>query len=50
MMSAQRERTWKLEQQITVVTRKVSGSRRARNIYTDGFGWIPVLENDEMVS
>ncbi len=38
-----------MQQQISVVTLGVSDLERSRRFYTDGFGWTPVFENEEIV-
>jgi catechol 2,3-dioxygenase-like lactoylglutathione lyase family enzyme len=38
-----------MQQQISVVTLGIEDVARSRRFYTDGFGWEPVFENDEVV-
>ncbi|MFN4090008.1 MAG: VOC family protein [Alphaproteobacteria bacterium] len=38
-----------MQQQIAVVTLGVGDLRRSRRFYTEGFGWTPTFENDEIV-
>lgn len=38
-----------MQQQIAVVTLGVSDLERSKRFYTDGFGWSPVFENEEIV-
>lgn len=38
-----------MQQQIAVVTLGIDGIARSRRFYTEGFGWRPVFENDEIV-
>ncbi|MEJ8574133.1 VOC family protein [Microbaculum marinum] len=38
-----------MQQQISVITLAVSDLERSRRFYTDGFGWTPVFENEEIV-
>ncbi|HWK97211.1 MAG TPA: VOC family protein [Pseudolabrys sp.] len=36
-------------QQIAVITLGIAELSRSRRFYTDGFGWAPVFENDEVI-
>ena len=38
-----------MQQQISVITLGIDAIDRSRRFYVDGFGWIPVFENDEVV-
>ena len=38
-----------MQQQISVVTLGIADLARSRRFYTEGFGWVPVFENDEVV-
>jgi catechol 2,3-dioxygenase-like lactoylglutathione lyase family enzyme len=38
-----------MQQQISVITLGVADIARSRRFYTDGFGWTPVFENDEII-
>ena len=38
-----------MQQQIAVVTLGIADLSRSRRFYTDGFGWTPVFENDEVI-
>ncbi|BBD98555.1 glyoxalase [Sphingobium amiense] len=38
-----------MQQQISVITLGVSALARSRLFYTEGFGWKPVFENDEII-
>lgn len=38
-----------MQQQISVVTLGVSDLERSKRFYSDGFGWSPVFENEEIV-
>jgi hypothetical protein len=38
-----------MQQQISVITLSVSDLARSRRFYTDGFGWTPAFENEEII-
>jgi len=38
-----------VQQQISVVTIGIRERARSRRFYTEGFGWTPVFENDEII-
>jgi catechol 2,3-dioxygenase-like lactoylglutathione lyase family enzyme len=38
-----------MQQQISVITLGISDLSRSRGFYTDGFGWAPVFENEEII-
>ncbi|MEG3089370.1 VOC family protein [Sphingomonas sp. PB4P5] len=38
-----------MQQQISVITLGVSDLVRSRSFYSNGFGWSPVFENDEII-
>lgn len=38
-----------MQQQISVITLGIEAIDRSRHFYTQGFGWKPVFENDEIV-
>jgi hypothetical protein len=38
-----------MQQQISVITLGVVDLARSRRFYTDGFGWNPVFENEEII-
>lgn len=38
-----------MQQQVAVVTLGIADLSRSRRFYTDGFGWKPVFENDEVI-
>jgi catechol 2,3-dioxygenase-like lactoylglutathione lyase family enzyme len=38
-----------MQQQISVVTLGISDLARSRRFYVEGFGWLPVFENDEII-
>lgn len=38
-----------MQQQASVITLGVGDLRRSRRFYTNGFGWVPVFENDEII-
>ena len=38
-----------MQQQISVITLGVGDLARSRRFYVEGFGWMPVFENDEIV-
>lgn len=38
-----------MKQQISVITLGIADLGRSRRFYTEGFGWIPVFENDEII-
>jgi len=38
-----------MQQQVAVVTLGIADLGRSRRFYTDGFGWKPVFENDEVI-
>jgi len=38
-----------MQQQISVITLGVSALDRSRRFYTEGFGWTPVFENEEII-
>lgn len=38
-----------MQQQVSVVTLGIEDLGRSRRFYTEGFGWKPVFENDEIV-
>ena len=38
-----------MQQQIAVVTLGITDLARSRRFYTEGFGWTPVFENEEVV-
>ncbi len=38
-----------MQHQISVITLGIVDLGRSRRFYADGFGWIPVFENDEIV-
>lgn len=38
-----------MQQQVSLITIGISDLIRSRRFYTDGFGWNPVFENDEIV-
>lgn len=37
-----------MQQQISVITLGVADLSRSRRFYTEGFGWVPVFENNEI--
>ena len=37
-----------MQQQISVITLGISDATRSRRFYSEGFGWKPVFENDEV--
>lgn len=39
----------RLQQQISAITLGVADLARSRRFYTEGFGWVPVFENPEIV-
>ena len=38
-----------MQQQISVITLGIADLARSRRFYTEGFGWTPVFENEEIV-
>ena len=38
-----------MQQQMSIVTLGIDDVARSRRFYTEGFGWSPVFENDEIV-
>ncbi|MGQ9366698.1 VOC family protein [Azospirillum sp. ST 5-10] len=38
-----------MQQQISVITLGIADLARSRRFYTEGFGWVPVFENAEIV-
>lgn len=38
-----------MQQQVSVITLGVRDLGRSRRFYTEGFGWSPVFENDEII-
>jgi uncharacterized protein len=38
-----------MQQQISVITLGIGDLARSKRFYVDGFGWTPVLQNDEIV-
>lgn len=38
-----------MQQQVSVITLGVGDLGRSRRFYTDGFGWVPVFENHEII-
>ncbi|MCX2725715.1 VOC family protein [Roseibium salinum] len=38
-----------MQQQISVVTLGIADLSRSRRFYTEGFGWVPVFENPEII-
>lgn len=38
-----------MQQQISVITIGIADLVRSRRFYTEGFGWSPVFENDEII-
>ena len=38
-----------MQQQISVITLGVRDLARSRSFYVNGFGWLPVFENDEII-
>ena len=38
-----------MQQQISVVTLGIADLQRSRRFYCDGFGWTPVLQNEEII-
>ena len=38
-----------MQQQISVITLGISDLARSRRFYSDGFGWTPVFENEEII-
>jgi uncharacterized protein len=38
-----------MQQQISIITLGISSTERSKRFYCDGFGWIPVFENHEVV-
>ena len=38
-----------MQQQIAVITLGIRDLGRSRRFYTDGFGWTPVFENEEII-
>jgi catechol 2,3-dioxygenase-like lactoylglutathione lyase family enzyme len=38
-----------MQQQISAITLGVSDMARSRKFYTEGFGWTPIFENEEIV-
>lgn len=43
------ERTWGMQQQISVITIGIADLPRSRRFYVDGFGWTPVFENEQII-
>jgi catechol 2,3-dioxygenase-like lactoylglutathione lyase family enzyme len=37
-----------MQQQISVITLGITDLARSRRFYTEGFGWTPIFENDEI--
>ena len=38
-----------MQQQVAVITLGIADLGRSRRFYTNGFGWNPVFENDEVI-
>ncbi len=38
-----------MQQQVSVITLGIADQARSRRFYTDGFGWTPVFENEEII-
>lgn len=38
-----------MKQQISVITLGIADLGRSRRFYTEGFGWVPVFENEEII-
>ena len=38
-----------MQQQISVITLGIDDLARSRRFYAEGFGWVPVFENDEVI-
>ncbi len=38
-----------MQQQISVITLGITDLARSRRFYVDGFGWVPIFENDEII-
>ncbi|WP_257538528.1 VOC family protein [Sphingobium sp. CFD-1] len=45
----QRKKGLDMQQQISVITLGIRDLPRSRRFYTEGFGWAPVFENDEII-
>ncbi|MDN3720535.1 hypothetical protein QW131_17980 [Roseibium salinum] len=48
-MHAPVEKGMTMQQQISVVTLGIADLSRSRRFYTEGFGWVPVFENPEII-
>lgn len=38
-----------MQQQISIITIGIADLGRSRRFYTEGFGWVPVFENEEII-
>ncbi|WP_033075215.1 VOC family protein [Sphingopyxis sp. MWB1] len=38
-----------MQQQISVITLGIDDRARSRHFYSEGFGWTPIFENDEII-
>mgnify|MGYP002346090718 CR=1 FL=1 len=38
-----------MKQQVSVITLGIADLARSRRFYSDGFGWVPVFENEEII-